>query len=252
MYDETGHLLGEYDGSGTLVQEIVWLNDIPVATLRPNGASVSVYYIHTDHLNTPRRISRTNDNVVVWRWDSDPFGSTAANEDPDGDAALFAFNLRFPGQYYDAESGLNYNYFRDYDPAIGRYIESDPIGLDGGVNTYSYVSNDPLSKMDRFGLEGHGPIRRESYGGCLAACRQTCFRVYDKDREQNARLYLDAVTDCRLGGFKKRGSGANYPNCLLVETIMSNEMERFILRKRDRCLVNCGRNGDWTTGGGGG
>ena len=63
-----------------------------------------------------------------------------------------AYNLRFPGQYYDAETGLNQNYFRDYDPIVGRYVESDPIGLRGGVNTYAYVRNNRLSLSDRYGL----------------------------------------------------------------------------------------------------
>ncbi|MEB3943540.1 RHS repeat-associated core domain-containing protein, partial [Pseudomonas aeruginosa] len=61
-------------------------------------------------------------------------------------------NLRFPGQYYDAESGLHYNYFRDYDPETGRYVESDPIGLSGGVNTYGYVQGAPLNRIDPLGL----------------------------------------------------------------------------------------------------
>ena len=122
VYDESGHLLGEYDGSGNLIEETVWMGDVPVATLRPNGTGVSVYYIHTDHLNTTRRISRPADNVIVWRWDSEPFGTAAANQDPDGDGIAFVYNLRFPGQYYDAETGLNYNMARDYDPAIGRYV----------------------------------------------------------------------------------------------------------------------------------
>src|SRR4029079_6847776 len=82
VYDEAGHLLGEYDGTGALVQETVWMGDIPVATLRPNGGSVTLYYVHTDHVSAPRRVSRPSDNAVLWRWDSDPFGMAAANEDP--------------------------------------------------------------------------------------------------------------------------------------------------------------------------
>jgi RHS repeat-associated protein len=152
VYDEAGHLLGEYDGTGALIQETVWMGDIPVATLRPNGAGVSLYYVHTDHLNTPRRISRPSDNVILWRWDSDPFGTTAANEDPDGDTTPFVYNLRVPGQYFDAESGLSYNYFRDYDTVTGGYIESDPIGLAGGINTYAYADGDPIRNTDRLGL----------------------------------------------------------------------------------------------------
>jgi RHS repeat-associated protein len=63
-----------------------------------------------------------------------------------------AYNLRFPGQYFDSETGTNYNYFRDYDPAIGRYVQSDPIGLEGGPNTYSYSKSSPMSNVDQYGL----------------------------------------------------------------------------------------------------
>jgi RHS repeat-associated protein len=90
--------------------------------------------------------------VTVWRWDSDAFGTTAANDDPDGDSTSFVYNPRFPGQYYDSENGLSYNYFRDYDPQTGRYMESDPVGLRGGINTYSYVIGNPVGMLDPFGL----------------------------------------------------------------------------------------------------
>jgi RHS repeat-associated protein len=129
------------------------LNDVPVATLRPNGSGgVNVFYVHTDHLNTPRRVSRPSDNVILWRWDSDPFGSTAASEDPDSDTNAFSYHLRFPGQYFDTETALNYNYFRDYDPSVGRYVESDPVGLEGGLNTYSYAVSNSIAIVDPTGL----------------------------------------------------------------------------------------------------
>ena len=171
VYDEAGHLLGGLRRRrracpGNRVDARHSCRDATA----PNGGGVSLFYIHTDHLNTPRRISRPSDDVILWRWDSDPFGSAAASEDPDGDSTLFVNNLRFPGQYADAESGLTYNYFRDYDPAIGRYVESDPIGLEGGWNTYAYVDGDPLSRIDEEGLEdkkpeipgGHDNNQRES------------------------------------------------------------------------------------------
>jgi RHS repeat-associated protein len=145
-YDETGHLVGEYDGSGNPIQETVWFNGAPVAVLIGSNE----YYIHTDHLGTPRLI--TDGNTIIWRWESDPFGTTTAQEDPDGDLTDFTYNLRFPGQYYDEETGLHYNYYRTYDPSTGRYLESDPIGLLGGLNTYSYVSNMPTMQTDRYGL----------------------------------------------------------------------------------------------------
>lgn len=124
-YDEQGHLLGEYDGAGNLIEETVWLGDIPVVTLRPNGSGVDIFYVHTDQLNTPRQVTRPADNMQVWTWFSDPFGTDAANANPSG-AGTFAYNLRFPGQVFDGQVGLHYNYMRDYDPATGRYVESDP------------------------------------------------------------------------------------------------------------------------------
>jgi RHS repeat-associated protein len=151
VYDETGHLLGEYSSTGALVQETVWLGDVPVATIRPSGSTVAVYYVHADHLNTPRMVTRSTDNKIVWRWDTDPFGSATPNQNPQG-LGTFVYNLRFPGQYYDTETGLSYNYFRDYDPQVGRYVESDPLGLTGGVNTYAYVRGNPISHVDLFGL----------------------------------------------------------------------------------------------------
>src|SRR5262249_10849527 len=139
VYDEAGHLAGEYTGAGALVQETVWMGDTPVATLRPDGSGgVILYYVHSDHLNTPRLVTDTANNIR-WRWDSDAFGKTVPNENP---AALgaFVYNLRFPGQQYDAAVGLHYNYFRDYDPATGKHPESDPMGLGAGLNTYEYVA----------------------------------------------------------------------------------------------------------------
>jgi YD repeat-containing protein len=69
VYDEDGALVGEYTGTGALIQETVWLGDIPVATLRPNGGGVDVFYVHSDHLNTPRIVTRPSDNAVRWRWE---------------------------------------------------------------------------------------------------------------------------------------------------------------------------------------
>jgi RHS repeat-associated protein len=202
VYDEAGHLLGEYDNAGALIQETVWLGDTPVATLRPNGASVDVFYVHSDHLNTPRKITRPSDNVVVWRWDGDPFGTTMANEDPDGDAIAVSYGLRFPGQYFDAETGLSYNYFRDYDPATGRYVQSDPIGLGGGINTYGYVSANPISFYDPTGLErdsgrpSPNEIERMKQQDCA---RRAFLRNYQDMRAANWQLsdkYFHCKANC--------------------------------------------------------
>jgi len=103
-----------------------------------------------DHLNTPRQIYN-DQQQLAWRWDQqEPFGSSPPNENPAG-IGTFEFPLRFPGQYADKETNLAYNYFRDYDPSLGRYEESDPIGLAGGINTYAYVRSNPLRDIDPTG-----------------------------------------------------------------------------------------------------
>jgi RHS repeat-associated protein len=120
-------------------------------TVNDAVVGAGVYYIYADQLNTPRAITDSS-NKVIWRWDSDPFGTTPADEDPDKDGVKMGYNLRFPGQYYDKETGLHYNYYRDYDPSAGRYVESDPIGLEGGqLSTYTYVNGNPISLTDPTG-----------------------------------------------------------------------------------------------------
>jgi RHS repeat-associated protein len=128
VYDEQGHLIGEYTNTGGLTQETIYLGDMPIALNHPSGT----FYVQADHLNTPRVILNTA-NQLRWRWDlSEPFGNNAPNENP-ASLGTFKYNLRLPGQYADTETGLNYNFFRDYYPKTGRYIESDPIGLRGGL-----------------------------------------------------------------------------------------------------------------------
>lgn len=125
-----------------------------VLLLNPGAgrASQLLYFVHADHLNTPRLIADQN-QTTVWRWDqTDPFGFNPPLEDPDGNSVLFHMPLRLPGQYLDKETNLHYNYFRDYDPGIGRYVQSDPIGLEGGINTYAYVGGNPISRIDPLGL----------------------------------------------------------------------------------------------------
>jgi RHS repeat-associated protein len=159
LYDAAGHLVSEYKTRNIkkenwkLKQETVWLDDIPIAVLKQPVATepVQVYFIHTDHLNTPRLIVDKN-NTPVWRWNnSEAFGANLVDKDPDGDGTKFQYNLRFAGQYFDNETRLHYNYFRNYDPETGRYISSDPIGLAGGLNTYGYVLNNPLGYIDPTG-----------------------------------------------------------------------------------------------------
>jgi len=110
-------------------------------------------YIAPDHLGAPHQITDASGNTV-WLWDQDPFG----NGVPGG---TFSYDLRFPGQFYDPNAKLHYNYYRDYDPNTGRYIESDPIGLRGGINTYAYVAADPVNLVDRLGLDDPSKVLQD-------------------------------------------------------------------------------------------
>lgn len=140
IYDEAGHVIGEYDASGNPVAQHIYLNDRPVAVVQ-NG---QLDYVATDQQGTPRVVTDAQQNVV-WTWSSDPSG----NGQPTGS---LTYNLRFPGQYYDGETGSHYNYNRDYHPATGRYMESDPIGLMGGIDSYTYARDNFLRFADPLGL----------------------------------------------------------------------------------------------------
>jgi RHS repeat-associated protein len=119
-----------------------------------NAAEAKLYYIHVDHLNTPRLVA-DDQQRTVWRWDQqEPFGVNVPEENPSG-LGIFELPLRLPGQYYDRETNLHYNYFRDYNPSLGGYVEGDPIGLRGGINTYVYVGGNPLLWTDPSGLKAY-------------------------------------------------------------------------------------------------
>ena len=140
-YDNSGNLLFESDATGTPQVEYIWLGNQRLAMVQNNN----LYYTHVDHLGTVQMLTDGSGDVV-WAGDYKPFGEVDVTVETVGN------NLRFPGQYYDEEIGNHYNYFRDYDPSIGRYIESDPIGLKGGLNTYIYVNANPIYHYDYFGL----------------------------------------------------------------------------------------------------
>jgi RHS repeat-associated protein len=179
VYDQEGHLLGEYNASG-VVQEFVWLGDLPVAVIVGSVASPLPLLAYADHLNAPRVLIDKTD-AARWRWISEPFGTTQPEQAPAGLSPI-TFNLRFPGQYYDSESGLNYNYFRDYDGTTGRYAQSDPIGLEGGINTYAYVGGNPLSFVDPNGLQASGG---GGGGGGSGPCLDFDFDKFANQIEQN-------------------------------------------------------------------
>jgi len=131
-----------------------WLQSLVPAAQAVQANQGVLYYVHNDPLGTPQVLT-DEAGMVVWRARYDPFGKAVVDEDPDGDGNSVTFNVRFPGQYYDQETGLHYNYFRYYNPSTGRYITSDPIGIVGGedLNPFAYVSNKPMNWIDPEGLK---------------------------------------------------------------------------------------------------
>ncbi|AEG92353.1 Ig-like domain repeat protein [Ramlibacter tataouinensis] len=198
VYDEAGQLLGEYDANGNPVYETVYLGSMPVGALKQSGnaangdIATTVYNVYADHIDTPRLITR-QDHTIVWRWDTaEAFGATAANQDPSGLGA-FVYNQRFPGQVFDSETGLLQNWNREYNPRWGRYVQSDPIGLEGGINTFSYVEGNPLQFIDPMGLmggSGSGAAQRRSPAfsvfGCLVGC--ATYGTHDTSTQYSAEL----------------------------------------------------------------
>lgn len=146
LYDLAGHLIAEVDASNKVQREYVWMGNMPVM-LRVYAASgkATEYNIWADHLNTPRVVTDTSNNIV-WKWNSDLYGNGA----PSGS---LTFNLRFPGQYCDAETRLNYSGAIYCKPKTARYIQSYPMGLNAGWNTYAYVGGDPIGRADLLGLD---------------------------------------------------------------------------------------------------
>ncbi|WP_323135330.1 RHS repeat-associated core domain-containing protein, partial [Dyella silvatica] len=145
-YDEGSQLIGEY---GTINRDYIWMAGLPVAMVDTNGTTSTFNYVHADGLGTPRAISNAA-GITQWLWSyqGNPFG-----EQQPTSSSGYVFNLRFPGQYFNLESGLVTNGFRDcYEPATGRYCQSDPMGLNGGISTYAYVGGNPLVSVDPTGL----------------------------------------------------------------------------------------------------
>jgi len=171
VYDERGTLVAEIGSGGTNSAGQASYIYLPTASGPMPIAAVingNTYAVHSDHLNTPRKLSNEA-SQPAWQWRYSAFGeeepTTAAKRFTGAEtvpstgstsATPIAFNLRYPGQYADAESGLFYNYFRSYDARVGRYSQPDPIGLQGGWSRVGYVDANPLRFVDPFGLDRWG------------------------------------------------------------------------------------------------
>jgi RHS repeat-associated protein len=144
-YDEASHLVGEY---GSTSRDYVWLDDLPIA-IADSGSTATINYVHADGLGTPRAVSNST-GTTIWAW---PYASNPFGEQQPTSIGGYTLNLRYPGQYFDVETGqMNWG-FRTYNSGTGRSLQSDPMGLFGGQwSTYAYGNNSPLNNVDSLGL----------------------------------------------------------------------------------------------------
>ena len=143
-HDFDGNIIGESQSDGTFTAEYLYLGASRTAMV--DVSSGTMYYYHNNHLGTSVLMT-DNTGTVVWEGEYKPFGEAEVNPN-----STVVNNFRFPGQYYDTETGLHYNYHRYYDPGTGRYLRPDPIELVGGINLFTYCLNNPISATDPYGL----------------------------------------------------------------------------------------------------
>jgi RHS repeat-associated protein len=248
LYNEGGQLLiqNKVVNGVTTTQEMIWLDDMPIGVSQ-NGVLNGIL---TDHLNTPRQIFSLATQQTQWRWNAvdDAFGEKLAVN------TGMEFDLRFSGQLFDGESGLHYNYWRDgYDPQTGRYAQSDPIGLRGGISTYNYVGGSPVKNIDPTGLvtwSGTVTAYVRSYGepvgGAIGAftfnLTSQCLRGY-----KYQILVLASGVGLDAG---KLPVGLTTSNVTMDDQIPANQLASFTAGELDRLPYNFNQ-GTFVTAGAG-
>jgi RHS repeat-associated protein len=225
-------LVGEFDETASPIRiygyhpDTTWTTD-PIYQKTAQGYA----YYQNDHLGMPQQLILKN-GAKVWGGEFRAYGELTA------ETGSWENRLRFPGQYYDQETNNYYNYFRDYDPATGRYIQSDPIGLKGGINTYAYVGGNPLIFTDPTGEAAQGVIvggviwcakssgcRTAVKDGARAAARAVADMCSDntidceKEREDAERACRKIIWKAKTGKLKKKNVSKIAPGLNLEECI---------------------------------
>ncbi|WP_185738431.1 RHS repeat-associated core domain-containing protein [Variovorax beijingensis] len=264
VYDEQGTLIAETGSGGANSAgqaSYIYLptanGPMPIAAVI-NGAT---YAVHSDHLNTPRRLSNDS-GQPVWQLSYSAFGEDKptiaknrfANLDitPNPGTTNISevkFNLRYPGQYADEESGLFYNYFRSYDSRTGRYSQPDPIGLDGGWNRYGYANTNPLRYVDPDGrfffLPLFGPSAA-AIAGDLAVAGATWWALQPNATTKISDSWPTYPPDDNSKGDKyDRDANACYEQCAhLLDPSCSKDRQASDYRKCfRRCMFDKGHPG---------
>lgn len=188
-------------------------------------------HIWTNHLNTPQQIT-SQDNRSLWIWDSNPFGETHPNQNPSM-LGTFVVNHRFPGQYLDEETGLHQNWHRDYDPRVGRYLQGDPIGLNGGTNIFAYALGNSISNIDFTGLETY-QCTRPLHVGINLPRAGPLFHEFLCVGNQSSGFY------CRGLGPTSGASMNNSPG--IFENDSFNSGQCTLVRSDNACTESCIRD----------
>lgn len=227
VYGAPGQLLAEYGPGGW--KSYLWLGGELIGVYSTNAG---LSFVHTDHLGRPEVVTN-GAQQQVWRAANYAFGRTVTQN------AIGGLNLGFHGQYLDAESGVWQNGYRDYDSRLGRYLESDPIGLDGGANTYSYVDANPLSFIDSLGLSKGGKknlntegFTKKSNPAEVEEALREAMRLGQKERAASLRALLKVI---KRGGTMADG----FLPMWLTETLFR---EQCINGDQGACVIYCKLN----------
>jgi RHS repeat-associated protein len=184
LYDAQGHLIAEADGSsGAILREYIWLDDMPIAVIDTVADGAPLYHVITDHLYRPIAMYDST-GTQVWSAVWEPFGALHSV------SGALALDARFPGQWYQLETGLHYNWHRHYDPTLGRYTQPDPLGLEAGANRFTYALGNPIMNIDPDGLKLKG-------GAHLTNCKGSPF-VRGKDVHDLFRRLAEASSEVPL------------------------------------------------------